>query len=99
MTKEEALARLRDYAHGFYKGSKNRIPPHSFDLNRETTDILEDALLKQIPKAYVMDVDTARCPECNAVLEKQSMVGDNVLFHEFFEYCPNCGQSIDWKGL
>lgn len=41
MTKEEALARLRDYAHGFYEGSTDRIPPHSFDLNRETTDILE----------------------------------------------------------
>lgn len=48
MTKEEALARLRDYAHGFYQGSTDRIPPHSFDLNRETTDILEKALLNDM---------------------------------------------------
>lgn len=50
MTKEEALAHLRDYAHGFYKGSTDRIPPHSFDLNRETTDILEAALLRDMQR-------------------------------------------------
>ena len=98
MTKEKALDHLRDYAHGFYLGSTDRIPPHSFDLTRETTDVLEEALLKQIKKKYVMDVDTARCPDCNAVLEKQSMIGDNILCHDFYEHCPHCGQAIDWEG-
>lgn len=45
MTKREALTYLRDYAKGYCDKNGEKIPPHSFDLNRETTDILEDAII------------------------------------------------------
>ena len=44
----------------------------------------------------VVDVDTWKCGNCGHRLEAQEKLGDNVLFHELYRYCPNCGRMVGW---
>ena len=43
-----------------------------------------------------LDVDEWKCGNCGHDLEHQEMLGDNVLFHEQYNYCPNCGKAVKW---
>lgn len=55
------------------------------------------ALLKaQEPMKPVVDIDTWKCGNCGHVLEHQQLLGDNVLFHEQYNYCPECGRAVKW---
>lgn len=64
-------------------------------------DIIADALslLKEqegvIP--YI-DIDEAKCPVCKVKLTRQELIGDNVLYEDFFDYCPHCGEPVLWEG-
>ena len=44
-----------------------------------------------------LDVDEWKCGKCGHDLEHQEMLGDNVLFHELYNYCPNCGKAVKWN--
>ena len=55
-----------------------------------------EALKEQDPVKPKVDVDTWVCGKCGHRLEKQELLGDNVLFHEQFDYCPQCGKKVDW---
>lgn len=58
-------------------------------------DALE--LLKaQEPVKPVVDIDTWKCGNCGHALEHQQLLGDNVLFHEQYNYCPECGRAVKW---
>ena len=69
----------------------------------EYTDMLllcKNALEKQIPKKpkgvidpIFRDVTTA-CPSCYNSNLANSFVRERV-----YDYCPNCGQALDWGGL
>ena len=53
------------------------------------------ALLKaQEPVKPVLDIDTWRCGNCGHTLENQQLLGYNVLFHEQYNYCPECGRAV-----
>ena len=55
------------------------------------------ALLKeQEPVEPDVDVDTWICGKCGHTLEHQELVGNNILFHEQYSYCPNCGRKVKW---
>lgn len=55
------------------------------------------ALLKaQESVEPVLDIDTWKCGECGHILENQELLGENVLFHEQYDYCPNCGRAVKW---
>ena len=57
------------------------------------------ALLKaQEPVEPVVDIDTWKCGNCGHTLEHQQLLGDNVLFHEQYDYCPECGRAVKWDG-
>ena len=60
---------------------------------------LEDAinLLKERGeiKPYI-DIDEAKCPICKVKLTRQELLGEDVLFEDFFDYCPHCGRSVKW---
>lgn len=57
-----------------------------------------DALLKeQAPIKPFVDIDTLRCGYCGHTLEHQQLLGDNVLYHEQYDYCPQCGKAVAWK--
>ena len=63
-------------------------------------DTLEDALAllkEQEAVEPVVDIDTWKCGNCGHTLEHQELLGDNVLFHEQYNYCPECGKAIKWK--
>ena len=48
------------------------------------------------PKKPKVSVDTWVCPVCGRDVEFQAMLGENILFHGMHDFCPNCGQAIDW---
>ena len=57
------------------------------------------ALLKaREPVKPVVDIDTWKCGNCGHALEHQKLLGDNVLFHEQYNYCPECGRAVKWDG-
>lgn len=57
-----------------------------------------EALKWQEPIKPIVDVDTWACGKCGRRLEKQELIGDNVLVNETYEYCPQCGKKVDWDG-
>ena len=66
----------------------------------KTLQTLKDtlALLKeQEPVKPVVDIDTWKCGNCGHTLEHQQLLGDNVLFHEQYNYCQNCGKEVKWE--
>lgn len=55
------------------------------------------ALLKtQEPVSPIVDVDEWKCGYCGHKLEHQELLGDNVLFHEQYDFCPRCGKKVKW---
>lgn len=71
-----------------------------YDYARVGVDGLENALalLKaQEPVEPVVDKDTWKCGNCGHTLEHQQLLGDNVLFHEQYNYCPECGRAVKWE--
>jgi len=67
---------------------------------RNWTDAIEQAiaLLKaQEPVEPVLDIDTWKCGNCGHTLEHQQLLGDNVLLHEHYNYCPECGRAVKWE--
>lgn len=61
--------------------------------------LLQDALtLLQAQESVepVLDIDTWKCGKCGHTLEHQELLGDNVLFHEQYNYCPECGRAVEW---
>ena len=88
MTNQEAAEMIRndmklhhDYLSGTY---------------RKALNMAISALEKQIPKEPAVMIDTWICPSCNNGIEYQFLLGDNVLFHGFHDFCQSCGQAIDW---
>ena len=90
------------------KGLECCLPPHdpncdlcpydSIDL-RCRSKLHEDviALLKAQESAKpVVDIDTWKCENCGHTLEHQELLGDNVLFHEQYNFCPECGRKVKW---
>lgn len=60
-------------------------------------DILE-LLKEQEGIVPYIDIDEAKCPVCKVKLTRQELLGDDVLFEDFFDYCPHCGKPVLWKG-
>lgn len=68
---------------------------------RSWVDAIEQALAllkEQEPVKPVVDIDTWKCGNCGHALEHQQLLGDNVLFHEQYNYCPECGRKVKCNG-
>ena len=68
---------------------------------RGWAEVMEQAiaLLKaQEPIKPIVDIDTWKCGNCGHTLEHQELLGDNVLFHEQYNYCPECGRKVKADG-
>ena len=59
-------------------------------------DILELLKEREAVKPYI-DIDEAKCPICKVKLTRQELLGDDVLFEDFFDYCPHCGRTVKWE--
>lgn len=62
-------------------------------LHRDALALLE----AQEPVKPVVDIDTWKCGNCGHALEHQQLLGDNVLLHEQYNYCPECGRAVKWE--
>ena len=69
----------------------------SLDVDPWAMKIAVEAMEKQIPKKPKVLIDTWSCPTCAEKVEYQTMLGDNVLYHGCYDFCPDCGQRIDWS--
>lgn len=60
-------------------------------------DALE-LIKEQEPVKPTVSVDTWICSKCGHTLESQELIDDKenpqVLIHEQYEYCPNCGRKV-----
>ena len=56
------------------------------------------AMLKEqeAVKPYI-DIDDAKCPICKVKLTRQELLGEDVLYEDFFDYCPRCGRKVKWQ--
>lgn len=63
-------------------------------------DVLE-LLKEQEPIKPTVSVDTWICSKCGHTLESQELIDDKenpqVLIHEQYQYCPNCGKAVKWE--
>ncbi len=62
---------------------------------REVDMILSLLKEQEAVKPYI-DIDEAKCPICKVKLTRQELLGDDVLFEDFFDYCPHCGRKVKW---
>ena len=44
-----------------------------------------------------IDIDEAKCPICKVKLTRQELLGEDVLFEDFYNYCPRCGRKVKWE--
>lgn len=86
--REQVIAELLYLKHDCLEGS----------ATDQTLDKAIAMLKAQEPVKPVVDVDTWTCGNCGHTLEHQELLGDNVLFHEQYNYCPNCGKAVKWDG-
>ena len=67
-------------------------------IERCAKELMLDALeLLNEPVSPKVDIDTYVCGVCGARLERQSMIGPNVVVSEFLDYCPVCGRKVKWE--
>ena len=93
MTLSEAIMHLENmkWLKGYNNTTVDGVP---------LSDVIDDiiTLLKaQEPVKPVVDIDTWKCGNCGHTLEHQELLGDNVLFHEQYDYCPGCGRPVKWE--
>lgn len=68
-------------------------------LNFKDADKVVEMLKEQEPVKPVVNVDEWVCGCCGTRLERQELISPNVIFHDFFEYCPSCGKKVDWEAV
>ena len=59
---------------------------------------LKEAVEKQIPKRAISTYkENYKCPTCESYID---ITDDDLYVYEIVppEYCPNCGQRLDWGG-
>lgn len=74
--------------------------PSTAEMFDSYNGTLKDALAllkEQEAVEPVVDIDTWKCGNCGYTLEHQKLFGDNVLFHEQYDYCPGCGRKVKWN--
>ena len=70
----------------------------SLDVDPWAVEIAVEAMRKQLAQKPKVPIDTWVCPECGRDVEFQAKLGDNIVFNGQYDFCPNCGQAIDWEG-
>lgn len=85
---------------GCKDGIPNPLCPYSSKVGCDLNQILADALTilkeQEAVKPYI-DIDEAKCPICKVKLTRQELIGEDVLFEDFFDYCPRCGRKVKWQ--
>lgn len=98
MNREETIKGVKGCVGMYYGIRCGECPygPYSSDCVESLHRDVERMLKAQEPVEPVVDIDIWKCGKCGHTLEHQELLGDNVLFHEQYNYCPNCGQAVKW---
>lgn len=67
------------------------------DVDPWAAEIAVEAMRKQLAQKPKVPIDTWVCPECGRDVEFQAKLGDNIVFNGQYDFCPKCGQAIDWE--
>lgn len=69
----------------------------SLQLKKDAFELLKE----QEALKPTVSVDTWICSQCGHTLESQELIDDKenpqVLIHEQYNYCPNCGRAVKWN--
>lgn len=89
-SKQEVIEALEDYE------------PYAHDLPVVTikSGVFLAALEALKEQEYVVpyvDIDEAKCPVCKVKLTRQELIGEDVLFEDFYDFCPHCGKVVKWQ--
>lgn len=66
-------------------------PRTAGDFCWESRNILQELVERATPKKLVATRHTRRCPSCNRQMSGINNLKPNMNF------CPNCGQALDWE--
>lgn len=66
-------------------------------LRKEHAKAILELLKEQGAVTPYIDIDEAKCPICKVKLTRQELLGDDVLFEDFYDYCPHCGRAVKWE--
>lgn len=91
MTVEETINGLRSMI------QSKKFIEHDFNgvVDEDVCEHAIELLKEQEAIEPYLDVDEWKCGNCGHDLE-QEMLDGNVLFHEQYNYCPNCGKAVKW---
>lgn len=81
----------------WYKGNKGWIDHYEFP--EEHQKVFEELLQKATPMEhkYLTDQECKKCGGNGLYLEDYEY--DELTYIEGRDYCPNCGQKIDWTDI
>ena len=68
----------------------------ALDVDPWAKEMAEELLKEREPVKPYVDIDEAKCPDCKVRLTRQEMIGDDMLYEDFFDYCPRCGRPVKW---
>lgn len=101
MTWQETQDELLDMIYGPHPCKQKSLDENSDEKKERTREVVLNACIavdKQIPTKPVLwgdgyangelVIDSWDCPECGTTYEIE---------YDRYDYCPNCGQAIDWS--
>lgn len=107
MTIEEIKSQLEDLIRDRESFMVGDYDKDIYDRDKEALEFAVKAVEKQIPKKLIhkttrfviqgfeLDDDCIYCPLCNKFIGNLSAEPD---FNRISDYCPDCGQALDWGG-
>ena len=100
MTKEQLINSIKACAHHPKHDceSCDYCSDNFWCYNDQLIEDFEALMKEQEGIVPYIDIDEAKCPVCKVKLTRQELIGDDVLFEDFFDYCPHCGKPVLWEG-
>lgn len=68
-------------------------------ISTEVRDIIVKLLREEEAVKPVVNQDEWACGCCGSCLERQRMIHPGAILHDLCEYCPSCGEKVDWKAV
>lgn len=83
----ESLQTLQEYCYNRHAMDDNN-PESPWSQGNEALDVAMDALEKQVPMRVIEGrfAGLYDCPKCEGAIESRG-----------YQYCPSCGQKLDWR--
>ena len=93
LTAEQTLTVLDKIAKKFDKAD-NMTAFHA--LNNAKIAVKRSMCSLSATSRNSVSINTFRCPDCNRILAVLGKNEFDVKGYGFVDYCPHCGQKIDW---